>query len=69
MRQVIATGLILDDDLFVCLQIVAAQIQFGSCGEEDISILQNGRLALGIGSMIFLVQILFSSIAILLFFN
>jgi len=33
------------------------------------TILQNGKLALGIGSMIFLVQILFSSIAILLFFN
>jgi uncharacterized integral membrane protein (TIGR00698 family) len=33
------------------------------------TILKNGRMALGIGSIIFIVQILFSSIAILLFFH
>ncbi len=33
------------------------------------TILENGHLALGIGSIIFIVQILFSSIAILLFFH
>ena len=39
--QVIATVLILDDDLSVCLQIVGAQIQSGSRGEEDIPVLQD----------------------------
>jgi len=33
------------------------------------TILQNGRTALGIGSIIFVIQILFSSIAVLLFFK
>jgi len=33
------------------------------------TILQHGRLALGIGSLIFMIQILFSTVAILIFFN
>ena len=51
VRQVIVAVAVLHDDLFVRLEIIGAQIEFRSRGEEDVTVIQNAteRDVVGIG--------------------